>query len=175
MSGTSVETSLETSKVNMLSRTADYLAATKKIKNQKITLVVIRILAWLAFLVAAALFAFSWTASLLFLTAVCTHLIAVEAPEVEPKRKAFLLGILRNYIVPGISMDELESKRNKILSSSSSDYDKETKLMEVIEKALVPQEGSELTFSLNIKEAYVLLNTESFESNLLNYFSRIKG
>jgi hypothetical protein len=96
--------------------------------------------------------------------------------EVEPTRKAFLIGILRNYLIEGTIMDDLERFRSKTLNSSKSDFDKETDLMKYIDSKLTEETvNNELTFATNIRRAYTLLNTDTFEANLITYFAKIRG
>lgn len=158
----------------MLQRTAEYLAVTRRVRNQKVTLVIGRIIAW-GLLVGVAALTKSWLLGIpLALIALCSHFISVEPEEVEPARKAFLLGILRNYLKPDIKMEDLESKRSRIMRSDIPDLDKETKLMEIIDGALLNNQN-ELTFGSNIREAYIRISGDSFENNLVLFLSRIKG
>lgn len=158
----------------MLQRTAEYLSVTRKVRNQKTTLVIGRVLAWAA-VAGVAIFIKSWLLAIpVFLIAIFSHFISVEPEEVEPARKAFLLGILRNYLNPGIKMDDLETARTRIMRKDLPDLDKETELMKIIDSAIVSTE-SDLTFGSNIREAYIRLNDKSFEDNLVCFFSRIKG
>jgi len=167
---------MSTSRMEMLNRTAEYLQMTRKVKNQKMALLIGRIFCWLLFLGTAILTKSFILGGLALLLPAMLHFVTVVSDEVEPTRKAFLIGILRNYLIEGTIMDDLERFRSKTLNSSKSDFDKETDLMKYIDSKLTEETvNNELTFATNIRRAYTLLNTDTFEANLITYFAKIRG